>query len=129
MIPVTDFYESLSSEPTERRYLIRFVGGAAAVTKVYGRGLTATWISTGIVELAWSLNDDKPGTFVGLTSPMFQATTVANVKAYTCVHGDYNATTRKVRVSIYDASNNLVDLAALQWLTLTAVFLSEVIGP
>ncbi len=126
---MTDFYEPMSSEPTERDYLVRFVGGTAAVTKVYGRGLTTTWISTGIVELAWSTNDDKPGSFVGVTGYCFNATTPANVKAYTLVHGDYNSSTRKLRVSIYDGSNNLVDLAAAQWLTLTATFLSEVIGP
>jgi hypothetical protein len=126
---MTAEYEILGSEPTERDYVVQFVGGTAAVTKVYGRGVTVTYVSTGLVDIVWSANETKPGTFVGVTGPCFRATTAANVKGYSIVHGDYNTTTRTVRVSIYDASNNLVDLAAAQWLTFKAVFLAEIIGP
>jgi hypothetical protein len=125
-----DFYPVLTSEPSERDFLVKFVGGTTAVTKVIGRGLTTTWISTGIVELAWSTNQEVPGTFVGPKAGVIHATTPANVKGYSFTCGDYNVSTRKLRVSIYDASNNLVDLAALQWLTFTVVFLSDgLIGP
>lgn len=127
---MSDFYEIKGSEPSERDYLVKFVGGTTAVTKVLGKGLTTTWISTGIVELAWSTNQEVPGTFAGPKSGVIHATTPANVKGYSFTCGDYNASTRKLRVSIYDASNNLVDLAALQWLTLTLAFLADgVIGP
>lgn len=114
---------------TERDHTVTFVGGAAAVTKLRGPGVAVSYISTGIVELTWSANEGRPGVFDGLKSWGFRADTPANVKGYSCVAGAYNVSTRKLRVSIYDASNNLVDLAALQWLTLTLVFVSEVVVP
>lgn len=126
---MTAEYEALVSEPTERHYTVQFVGGTAAVTKTYGRGVTVTYVSTGLVDLTWSSNETKPGTFVGIKGGSFRATTPANVKAYTFTHGDYNTTTRTVRVSIYDGSNNLVDLAAAQWLLVNVLFLAELIGP
>lgn len=126
---MSDFYEVLGSEPTERDHVVQFVGGSAAVTKVYGRGISVAYVSTGLVDLTWSANQERPGTFVAPKSAMFHATTQANVKAYTCVTGVYNVSARTLRVNMYDASNNLVDLAALQWLTLTVMFLTELIGP
>lgn len=121
--------EVLSNLPTERDHTVNFVGGTAAVTKVFGPGVTVTYVGTGLVDLTWSANESRPGTFVGVKSWGFNATTAANIKAYTMVAGVYSVTTRALRISIYDASNNLVDLAALQWLTVTIAFLAENIGP
>ena len=127
---MSDFYEARHSEPGEREHLVQFVGGTAAITKTYGRSITATYVSTGLVDLTWSANAPKPGTFVGPRGmPGFRATVQSGVKGYTAVVGDYSTTTRTLRVAIYDASNNLVDLAAAQWLTLVLVFLVEAIGP
>jgi hypothetical protein len=121
-------FDDLVNLPTQREFLVNFVGGTAAVTKVFGNDVAIAYVSTGLVDLTWSANQTKPGTFVGLKSFGFHATTAANVKGYSCNAGVYNATTRVLRVSIYDASNNLVDLAALQWLTVTIVFVEGVIG-
>ena len=115
-------YEARYTEPGLRKHLVRFVGGSAAVTKVLGRGVTVTYISTGLVDIGWSTSDLSPGASHGIDGPAFQATTQSGVKGYSVVAGVYNTSTRKLRIAIYDASNNLVDLAALQWLTFYALF-------
>jgi hypothetical protein len=118
----SDHYKPLMSEPSARLEFVKFVGGSAAVTKVHGSGVTVTYISTGIVDITWSSNA-VPGTFLGLLgAPAFQATTAADVKGHTCVPGVYNTTTRTLRLNITNASDALHDLAALEWLSFTAVF-------
>lgn len=120
---MSDFYDGRFSEPELRAHFVRFVGGTAAVTKVKGRGITVTYITTGIVDLVWSANDDPPGTFLGLMGkPAFQATTASGVKNFDCVPGVYNSSTRTLRLSITNASAALADLAALQWLNVVPVF-------
>jgi hypothetical protein len=99
---------------------VRFVGGSAAVTKVYGEGVTVTYISAGIVDLTFS---DAQGTFIGLAGePSFAATTAADVKGHTVVVGVYNTTTNTLRLNITNASETLHDLAVLEWLTATLLF-------
>ncbi len=107
-----------AGEPETREHLIKFVGGTAAVTKVFGQGVTVTYISTGIVDLYWP---DNPGTFL-LATFGFQATTASGVKGYTVVPGVYNASTLKLRLNITNASESLTDLAALQWLVCRVAF-------
>jgi hypothetical protein len=122
-------FEPRVSEPSLLDQIVQFVGGTTAVTKVFGSGVTVTYVSTGLVDITWSANQSRPGVFLAPRSGFVHATTPANVKGYSCTCGVYNTTTRTLRVSIYDASNNLVDLAALQWLTLTIAFLTDgVIG-
>lgn len=116
-----DFYEALCSIPGTRAHLIKFVGGAAAVTKVFGEGMAVTYIGTGIVDLDFSGNANNPGTFVGMVAT-FQATTPSGVKGYTVVPGLWNATTKKLRLNITNASEALADLAAAQWLTCIVIF-------
>lgn len=99
---------------------VRFVGGTAAVTKVFGKGITVTYTGTGLVTLTFG---DAQGEFVGLAGmPSFEATTSANVKGHTAVPGAYNAATRSVILSITNASEALHDLAALEWLTCVPMF-------
>lgn len=120
-----DFSDVLGSPGGLRIHVIKFVGGTAAVTKVSpsGAGVAVTYVSTGIVDIDWSGNANNPGTFIGLAgAPMFQATTASAVKGYTCVPGVYSSTTKKLRLNITGASETLTDLAALQWLTITAIF-------
>lgn len=114
------FYDQKTSEPEPRDCFVKFVGGTAAVTKVHGQGVTVTYISTGIVDLVFS---EHLGVFLGLAgSPSFQATTASGVKGYTCVPGVFNTTTHTLRLNITGASESLVDLAALQWLSCTLKF-------
>lgn len=99
---------------------VRFVGGTTAVTKVFGEGVTVTYIGTGLVDLTFG---DAQGTYVGLAGvPAFEATTAADVKGHTCVAGVYNTTTRTLRLNITNAAEALHDLAALEWLTATLLF-------
>jgi hypothetical protein len=115
-----DFYPPLTSEPSVRQHLVRFVGGTAAVTKVYGKGMSVTYVSTGVVDLDFSGNVNNPGQFVGMVAT-FQATTPADVKSYVVVPGVYNTTTKKLRLSMYE-SGTLADLAALEWLACVVLF-------
>jgi hypothetical protein len=100
---------------------IKFVGGSAAVTKVYGPNVTVTYISTGVVDLCWATGANNPGLCLGVKGHCFQATTPANVKAYVLVPGVYNTSTCKLRLSMYE-SGTLTDLDALEWLGLTVAF-------
>lgn len=113
-----DVYPLRGSHRDWREFLVKFVGGSAAVTKVFGLGVTVTYISTGIVDLVWS---DSQGAHLGTTWG-FEATTQSGCKGYTVVAGVYNATTRTQRLNITNASETLADLAALQWLTLRVSF-------
>ncbi len=101
----------------QTRVLVKFVGGTAAVTQVYGIGSTVTYVSTGIVDVVFPTG---LGTFIGLAGSNFQATTASGVKGYTVVPGVISGTT--LRLNITNASESLTDLAALQWLTIEAVF-------
>lgn len=115
---MADSFDGRYSEPEVREHLIRFVGGTNAVTKVLGNGITVSYVSTGVVDLVWT---DDPGTFLGATFG-FQATTQSGVKGYTVVAGAYNASTKTLRLNITGASEALVNLAALQWLTCRVLF-------
>lgn len=120
-----DWYpDTKNSEPELRRELVRVVGagsGGSAI-EVLGAGLKVNYIGTGIFDLAWSLNDDVPGYPAGVIGATFQATTPANVKGYSLVAGAYVPSTRKLRVNLYDGSNNLVDLKALEWVAFEVLF-------
>lgn len=97
----------------------KFVGGSAAVTKVHGRNVTTTYISTGIVDIALV---DNPGRFLGVTGFGFEATTQGDLKGYSVVAGVMNTTTNTLRLKIYDSTFALANLAALQWLSMTLFF-------
>lgn len=92
-------------------HLVRFVGGAAAVTKVEGVGVAVSYVSTGIVRLTWA---DNPGRFMGFTYGL-QATTPADVKGHTVTAAVFNTSTFVLDLHITNASEALHDLAALEW--------------
>lgn len=111
-----NLYPNSTSEPGYYESIVRFAGaGAANPTKLRGNGCSIAWISTGLYEITWSEN---PGIFAGLDgAPAFEADTAADLKGYTCVAGAYSSSTFKLRLSVTDASNNLVDLTSSQRLT------------
>ena len=104
-----------SPTPNLQLHVLKFVGGTAAVTKVYGENLTITYVSTGVVDVTLP---EQYGTFEGVSGYCFSATTVTAVKAHKLAHGTINTTTRKVRLNI-DVSGTLTDLGAAEWVTLT----------
>lgn len=113
-------FEQKSTEAGEVIQRVRFVGGTTAVTKLYGRGVTVTYIGTGLVDLVWA---EPQGTYLGVDGWGFDATTASGVKGYTVVPGDYNSTTRTLRLNITNAGETLTDLAAAQNLSIGLVFL------
>jgi hypothetical protein len=102
-------------------HFVKFVGGTNAVTKVYGPGVTVTYISAGVVDLTWATGANNPGLCLGVKGACFQATTPADVKAYVLVPGVYNTTTCTLRLSMYE-SGSVTNLAALVWLGVTVSF-------
>jgi hypothetical protein len=117
---VTDLNRFAPGTPGLTLHVVKFVGGTTAVTKVYGEACSVTYVSTGIVDVTFP---EQMGTFEGLAGiPVVPGDHGQRVKGYTCVPGVYNATTRTLRLNITGASESLVDLAALQWLTLIGVF-------
>ena len=115
-----DFFESLTTQPDVREHYLKFVGGSAAVTKVYGKGMTVTYNATGIVDIAWSEN---PGVFLGLAGePGFQSTTIAGTKDFSGKIGVYAS--KALQLRLYE-SGSLADLAALEWCTLTMLFTAD----
>ena len=114
-----DFTLLRDSEPDTRSFTVRFTGaGPANPTKSLGRGVTVTWISTGLYELTWA---EPPGVYKTY-EPSWQATTPSDLAGYTVVAGDFNATTRKLRLSVTNAANALADLTATQKLNLRVHF-------
>ncbi len=114
-------YESRQSEPALREYVLKFVGGTAAVTKVYGNGMTIAYTATGRVTVTWSANNPRPGTFIGITGFCFQGTTPGDVDLFQLVHEAYSVSARTLVLNMYE-SGSLADLAALEWLTCTIAF-------
>jgi hypothetical protein len=114
-----DSWPIRSSEPGLFLEPVKFVGGAGAVTKVKGRGVTVTYIGAGLVDLVFG---EDMGNFLGVLGRCFEATVAAGLKGYTVVPGVYNSVTRTLRLNITNAGEVLTDLAALQWLTLLLAF-------
>ncbi len=115
---MSDGFPTQSNESELDEHHLRLVGGTTACTKVMGMGMAVAWVSTGLYEITWAI---APGSFAGLDTGL-QATTPADIAGHTIVAGVYNATTRKLRFSLYNASFSLHDLAALEWINLTTRF-------
>jgi hypothetical protein len=115
-----DAYLLKSSEPEEVDTFIKFTGaGAAPVVKVAGKGVTITRTGVGLVSLIF---DEFAGVYLGVKGFCFEATVAAGVKGYTVVPGVYNTATRTLAINMTSAAEALVDLAALQQLSLTLAF-------
>jgi hypothetical protein len=114
-------FDAQTSEPDLKDHYVKFVGGTTAVTKLFGKGMSVSYISTGVVDLIWKEN---PGAFMGVKGYCFEATVQGGVKGYTVVAGVFNTSTFTLRLNIFGfgATPALTDLAALQWLSITLGF-------
>ncbi len=112
-----DVFPFRTNEPELVGAVVKFVGGSTAITKVRGPGITVTYISTGVVDVTWG---ESQGSYVGLFGHGFEATVQSGVKGYTVAAGVPSGNT--VRLNITSAGDALVDLAALQWLSLLFFF-------
>lgn len=119
-------YDGKCTEPEFREHIVKFVGGSAAVTKVFGNGIDVAYTATGRVTLTWSDTAENPGRFIGITGFCFQGTTPGDVDLFQLVHEAFNTTTRTLVLNMYE-SGSLADLAALEWLTVKVAF-SETSG-
>jgi hypothetical protein len=115
-----DMYPQRASEPESSEVLIAFTGaGAANPTKVFGKGLAITWVSTGLYRLTFT---DPPGVLVCPGGPCWQATVPAGIKGYTAVFGAFDSTGKIIQVSVYNSAFALADLAAAQTASFAMVF-------
>lgn len=115
-------YPSRSSEIEQFDLFIAMTGtgNGTVPTKNLGRGVTLTWVSTGIITLTFG---DYPGVFMG-GSPAWQATTASALKGFSCVFGAFDSTGKIVNINITNSSQTLVDLQVLQTLQLQLCFKS-----
>lgn len=117
-------YKTFNTHPDLRKHDVLFVGGSGAATLTHGRGITLTYVGSGVYTLTWKEN---PGRFISLNDG-FQATTMTDLKQYTAVWGAWNTTTHAIQVTVFNASGTATDLAALQWLGATLSFESAGTG-
>ena len=124
-----DAYDSQDTEQDVRHHLVRMVGGAAAVTKVIGKGIAVARTAAGRYTLTWT---DNPGTFLGYSFGL-QSTTINALRGCTVTVGVFNTTAFTLEVDVWDFLAQLAgvtvarDLAALEWLSLDLVF--KLTGP
>lgn len=108
-------WEQAATEADLVDTVLRVTGtGASLPTKNIGRGVSISRPGVGLLDVTWS---DPQYNFLAITGQGFDATTASAVAGYSVVAGDYNPTTRTVRLSIYNGSNTLADLAAAQRMT------------
>src|SRR4029078_7852098 len=93
-------YPLQCSEPGSFLSFVKFVGGTTAVTRVYGTGVTVTYISAGVVDLVFS---EGHGTIVRVVRRNFEAPTPGDVKSYVLVPGVFNTTTNTLRLTMYES--------------------------
>lgn len=113
-----DSFNDQATEPGLVKWVIRMTGtGASVPTKTFGRGVTLTRASTGLVTLTWA---EAPGVYLGITGHCFEANTQSALKGYSVVGGAFAS--NALTLNITDSTNTLADLAANQFLTLTVSF-------
>lgn len=105
--------------PGLQLHVIRFEGGAGAVTKVDGTGLgvTVTYVGSGVVNFVWATS---PGTFVGMVGTV-QAATPGNVDTYTVTADTFDTTTNTLPITLSEGGTP-TDLAASEWATCVVMF-------
>lgn len=118
------FFPSLSNVPYERLIRVGITGASTSdPTRRAGHGVTVTRTAAGVIKFSFN---DNPGTFVGIAGHSFGADTPSGVKGYTISRDTYTApsgsTDGYVEVSMWDASNNAVDLTNVQYLDITFAF-------
>lgn len=115
----------LATLPGVEAHIVKFVGGAAAVTKVYGKAVTVTYVGSGVVNLVWDTSPENPGTCLGILGFSFQASTPGDVAGHTVVADDFVTATSTLPITIFNGSDTGHDLAASEWLTLVIGFTRE----
>lgn len=105
--------------PGVQMHVVRFVGGASAVTKSTGTGpgITVTYVGSGVVNLVWA---KPPGTFIAGFGTV-QAETPNNVDTYTVTLDTYDTSTLTLPITLSEGGTP-TDLAALEYCNLVLLF-------
>ena len=82
-------------------------------------GVTVTRTGEGVYRYTFA---EDLGTFLGMTDPHIGATTSADVKGYTAHRGAYDATNRRVDVSVFGATQAAADIVAAQTMDIVFFF-------
>lgn len=100
-------------------HVVRFVGGAAAATKVdgTGQGVTVTYVGSGVINLEW---EENPGTFLGAVFSV-QAATPNNVDTYTVTADEFDTSTYTLPITLSEGGTP-TDLAASEWCSCLVMF-------
>lgn len=115
---MAQFYPALHTPLNIRTYHIRILGvNGANPTKQEGDGVTVTRVSEGLYEITWASN---PFQFIGALSQLM-CTTVADLKDTEVIFGDYNATTKKLRFTVFE-TGTAADLIATERLYIQVIF-------
>lgn len=114
-----DFFKPKTTEPEQRDHILRLVGtGATAPTVEVGKGITVTRTGTGVYKITW---DGNPGEFLGWTFGL-GAATPGDIKGHTLIRDTYDATSRSIEISFFNAAEAAHDLAALEYFDLVFRF-------
>lgn len=112
-----------SSEPNVRWVLGRLQGaGAGNPVQEIGQGITVTWVSTGLYNIAFSEN---VGTFLGAAFDL-GAATPANLKQCSIVRSLFTQATQTAKgflqFTLYDGTGALRNLAANEFIDFEVYF-------
>ena len=112
--------KQFNSMPQVWEHDVRVLGATGAVSFVTptGRGMTLTYVGSGVMTFTWKEN---PGTYLSQTYSL-SATTMSALAGFTVIFGAYNATTFAIQATVNNSSFAGTDLAALQWLNVTFKF-------
>lgn len=108
-----------SPSPGLQMHVVRFVGGASAVTEQTGggEGITVTYVGSGVVNLVWT---KSPGTFIGALGSV-QAATPADIDTYTVTFDTFDTSTNTLPLTLSEAGTP-TDLAANEYCTCVLFF-------
>lgn len=112
------FFPNLGGVQNLRKYFVRILGVNGSLTTQEANGMTLTRTGEGAYLITWA---DNPFQFIS-ASFGFVATTVADLKGYTVVFGDYSATAKTLAFTIFDSSFAAADLITAQRVTIELTF-------
>lgn len=118
----SSFYKEMIDVPEPRERFIRLVGtGASAPTAAAGTGagVTITYVGVGDYKIKYTEN---PGTYLGIKGFTLESATGTDLKNFSVVFKDFDATNKVVEVLIFSGAGAATDLTTAQSLSLTVLF-------
>lgn len=117
---MSQWFEDYCSEPTVRKYVVRFIGnGAGTPTKVWGNRTTITRVGAGDYKITFAENPFK---YLGVIGWTLQSATMTDIKGYTIIVKDYDAVNFVVEFTVYNSTFTATDLTSAQSINLVVAF-------